>query len=188
MMVFLLEEASMGDFLRGYLPKLVPDWSEGVDFRLVIHEGKQDLEKSIPRKLRGWKGDARFVIVRDNDGADCRALKTRLAKLCQKEGRPDTLVRLVCQELESWYLGDLKALSQAYARPSLAAQDRKSTYRDPDAVGNASQEVQRLVSEFQKGDGARRIAPLLDHRTNRSRSFQVLCEGILRLKDEANSA
>jgi len=187
MMVFLLEEASMGDFLRGYLPQLVPEWAEGIDFRLVIHEGKQDLEKSIPRKLRGWHGSAQFVIVRDNDGADCLAVKRRLVELCQNTGKHSFLVRIVCQELESWYLGDLKAVSQGYAKPSLAARDNRSTYRNPDGVGNAAQEVRRLVPEFQKCDGARRIAPHLNHRSNRSRSFRVLCEGILRMKAEATS-
>ena len=34
--------------LDGLLPRLVP----GLQFLCVPHEGKQDLEKSVPRKLR----------------------------------------------------------------------------------------------------------------------------------------
>ena len=50
-LVFLLEERSMQAALEGILPRLIP----GVEFLCIPHEGKQDLEKSIPRKLRGWK-------------------------------------------------------------------------------------------------------------------------------------
>lgn len=46
--VFLLEEPSMKVALEGLLPRILP----GENFRLIAHEGKQDLAKSIPRKLR----------------------------------------------------------------------------------------------------------------------------------------
>ena len=49
--VFLLEEFSMEGFLEVLLPRFFPDLS----FQCVPHEGKQDLEKSIPRKLRAWR-------------------------------------------------------------------------------------------------------------------------------------
>jgi hypothetical protein len=72
--VFLVEESSLKEFLDSYLPRFLPD----LDFLCVKHEGKQDLEKSIPRKLRAWQQQAQFVVVRDNDGADCKVLKARL--------------------------------------------------------------------------------------------------------------
>jgi hypothetical protein len=31
----------------------------------------------------------RFCVIRDNDGADCLALKRRLAALCAEAGRPE---------------------------------------------------------------------------------------------------
>jgi hypothetical protein len=78
-MVFLLEERSMKTLLDGLLPRLMPE----LPFICIPHEGKQDLEKSIPRKLRAWREPgARFVVVRDNDGGDCHALKQRLVALC----------------------------------------------------------------------------------------------------------
>ncbi|GMU62432.1 MAG: hypothetical protein AMXMBFR34_41950 [Myxococcaceae bacterium] len=56
--VFLLEEKSMKVLLDGLLPRIVPS----LDFLCVPHEGKQDLEKSIPRKLRAWREPGvRFV-------------------------------------------------------------------------------------------------------------------------------
>ena len=76
--VFMLEEYSMKVLLDGLLPRLFPRLS----FLCVPHEGKQDLEKSIPRKLRAWREPGvRFVVVRDNDGSDCRALKQSLVDL-----------------------------------------------------------------------------------------------------------
>ena len=35
-------------FLQGLLPRIYPD----LEFLCVSHEGKKDLQKSIPRKLR----------------------------------------------------------------------------------------------------------------------------------------
>ena len=96
--VFLLEEPSMKTLLDGLLPRLVPC----LDFLCVSHEGRQDLERSVPRKLRAWRTPGvRFVVLRDNDGGDCRVLKRRLSDLCLQGRRPDTLVRIACQELEA---------------------------------------------------------------------------------------
>ena len=92
--VFLLEEYSMKVFLDGLLPRLFPD----LRFLCVPHQGKDDLEKSIPRKLRGWREPGvRFVIVRDNDRGDCLALKDRLRGLCSDRSERDWLIRIPCQ-------------------------------------------------------------------------------------------
>ena len=92
--------------LDGLLPRLFPY----LDFQCVPHEGKGDLERSIPRKLHAWREPGiRFAVVRDNDRGDCRALKKALLGLCETGGRPgrrsEPLIRIVCQELEAWYLG-----------------------------------------------------------------------------------
>ncbi len=105
--VFLLEEESMRVLLEGFLPRIFPQ----LNFQCIHHEGKSDLEKSIPRKLRAWREPGvRFVVLRDNDGTDCVFLKQRLLKICSDAGRSDTLVRIVCEELEAWYLGEPDAL------------------------------------------------------------------------------
>ena len=66
-LVFLLEEPSMKYLLDELLPKILP---EGVEFQTISHTGKRALERSIPRKLRGWNepGDVRFVILHDQEG------------------------------------------------------------------------------------------------------------------------
>jgi len=69
-LVFFLEEPSMKAFLEQLLPRYFPK----LTFQCVTHAGKQDLEKSLRRKLAAWNrpGD-RFVVVHDNDGGDCIA-------------------------------------------------------------------------------------------------------------------
>lgn len=181
-LVFLLEEPSMKLLLAGLLPRLFPGWVEYTHFLLVPHEGKSDLDRSVPKKLRSWQipGD-RFVILRDNDNANCVDLKTRFTKLCGQCGRPDTLVRLVCQELESWYLGDLAALAQAYGDPKINSPAQRKRFSDPDSWQKPSTEVARLAPTFQKGSGARLMGAALQRSENISTSFQVFVSGLERL-------
>ena len=177
--VFLLEEDSMRLLLEGLLPRLFPE----LPFLCVSHEGKQDLEKSIPRKLRAWREPGvRFVVMRDQDSADCRQVKDNLVQLCQTAGRPEVLVRVVCRELEAWYVGEPEAIGQAFpeARPRVVRELGRSRYRDPDAVVRPSGAIAELIPEFQKRSGARRMANFLS-RENPSRSFQVFVEGVKEL-------
>lgn len=171
----------MKTFLDGFLPRIVP----GLDFLCIIHEGKQDLEKSIPRKLKAFRQEL-FVIIRDNDGADCIAIKARLKSICSSVGKPDVLIRIACQELEAWYLGAPDVLAAIYARPKLAALSLKAKYRNPDHLSSPSSELTKLVSEFRKMEGARRmgVSMPLDESLNHSRSFQVFVKGIRRLSDK----
>jgi len=164
--------------LERLLPRLMPS----LPFICVTHEGKQDLEKSIPRKLRAWtEPGVLFVVVRDNDIGDCHELKTRLVGLCREAGREDTLIRIACQELEAWYLGDPEALASAYGRPVLRELSRKARYRDPDAVQKPSAALAELVPEFQKISGARLMGTRLTEAGNRSHSYRTFLEGIRRI-------
>jgi hypothetical protein len=178
--IFLVEEYSMKVLLEGLLPRLFPDLA----FLCVPHEGKQDLKKSIPRKLRAWREPGvRSCVIRDNDSADCRALKAGLVSLCQDGGREDALVRIACQELEAWYFGAPEALAEAFGRDELRSVAAKARFRDPDAVVQPAAALAELVPEFQKVSGARSLARVLP-RENASRSFQVLMAGIDRLSEE----
>jgi hypothetical protein len=173
--IFLLEERSMKVLLDGLLPRLFPD----LQFYCVPHEGKQDLEKSIPRKLRAWREPGiKFVIIRDNDNADCKSIKANLAALCKEGGRSDSIVRLACQELEAWYFGELESLAKAYKRHSLTKLSVKAGYRDPDLIHKPSNELARLIPEFQKISGARLMAEFMQGSNNSSRSFQVFYQAI----------
>ena len=109
--IFLLEEQSMKELLDRMLPRIFPS----LRFLCIPHEGKADLDSHIRSKLSSWRvpGDS-FIIVRDNDGGDCIALKQRLRDQCQQTGHDDTIIRIVCQELEAWYLGQPDAMAKAF--------------------------------------------------------------------------
>lgn len=176
-LVFLLEEPSAKALLEGLIPRLL---GEDVDARYIVFEGKQDLELQLTRKLRGWSlPDSKFVVMRDQDAADCRVVKKKLEALVAQSGKK-ALTRVACRELEAWMVGDLAAVSQAYEAPAVAALSNKTKYRDPDSLHNPVDELRRLVPIYQKIDGARRLGPLLDPKTNQSTSFRAFCEGVLR--------
>jgi Domain of unknown function (DUF4276) len=146
------------------------------------HQGKSDLEQSIPRKVGHWRAQTppRFVVMRDNDGADCLALRARLLELVPQNARPRVKIRLVVQELESWYLGDLDAVSRAgllseVERDSL---NRKAILRNPDRIGNAKQIFKSRVGSGGQIALARSIGPHLSVKDNRSRSFHAFIDAL----------
>lgn len=180
--VFLLEESSMEVFLNSLLGRYFPE----LIFQCVVYNGWADLERSVPGTLKSWHvpGD-RFMVVRDSDQHDCYELKQRIIESCNGSGHDDVLVRIVCQELEAWYLGDFDALAQAYNAPRLLQQRRKARFRNPDTVVNPAEVVSRMVSgvngRFNKTDAARRMGNAMDLEQNRSGSFRVFVEGVRRL-------
>lgn len=175
-LVFMVEERSMKELLDRLLPRILP---QHVSYLIIAHEGKTDLQKSIPIKLRAWNipGD-RFVIVQDQDSADCRELKGKLKRLCTEAGKPDVLIRIVCHELETWFLGDLLALEHAFHIKGLTSKQKSLKYRDPDALNNAAQELKKMVSEYQKINGARAVGAYIHIDQNCSRSFQAFISGL----------
>lgn len=185
-LVFMVEEESMEKTLRSVLPKILP---EGITFRVIPHSGKNHLEASIPRKLRGWVNpEARFVIVRDNDGGDCLALKARLSMLCAESGKPDSLIRIVCQELESWFLGDLNAVEASGLGRNCARLQAKKMYRDPDHIEHAKDKLREIAPAYQARSGSQSIAPHLALDKNTSKSFNVFISGIQRIAAQMGTA
>jgi len=178
-LVFFLEEPSAKEMLQGVLPKLLP---ETVQVRYVVFRGKQDLEKRLRMKLKGWlQPDAQFVVMRDQDSGDCRVIKQALRQKCTAAGHSETLVRIACRELESFYLGDLNAVAQAIGSANLPRLQNKAKFRNPDALGNPAEELKKLVPTYQKMAGSRAIGSLLNLEQNRSNSFMALINGVKRL-------
>ena len=178
-LVLFVEEPSMKEVLDVLLPKIVP---EDVMFQVVTFSGRGDLESGIVRKLRYWnEPDVRFVIVEDQDDADCRQRKANLECKVAESGKP-ALVRIVCRELEAWYFGDLDAVGRAYEMPDISKKfSGKKGYRNPDAIVDVKQRFKTLVPEHQQITGARRIAPHMVIEKNRSGSFQAFVSGVQNL-------
>lgn len=176
-LVVLTEERSMKEFLNIVLPKFLP---ADVNIKIIPHDGKSDLRSSIPHKLHAWREpDTKFVVVQDQDSANCIELKRRLQDLCD-QARSDVLVRIACVELEAWYFGDLKAVSSAYNK-DLTYLSRQRKYRKPDFIQNPKSELRRILPEHQQILGAKLIAPYIDVHANTSVSFNKFIEGVTRL-------
>jgi hypothetical protein len=180
-LVFLLEEASAQAMLEGLLPKILPP---DMMPRYIPFEGKSDLEKQLVKKVRGYRNqEAQFIVVRDQDShPDCKAVKAKLVNLCQEAGKPEALVRIVCRELESFYLADLAAVEKGLGLSGLAKLQGKQKFRNPDYLGSPSRELATLTKgRYQKVGGSRAIGPWLDPDNTRSDSFRNFVSGIRRI-------
>jgi len=184
-LVFLLEEKSAAAMLETLLPRLLQD---DISFRLITFEGKQDLQKQMMRKIRGYINPrARFIVMQDQDSfPDCRMLKARLTELCAQSGRlADCLVRIACKELETYYLADLAAVERALEITGLSSKQRTEKFRVPDRLGNPSKELNTLTRDrYEKVAGSRRMGQHLDIQNERSPSFRSLISGIRRMESE----
>lgn len=170
--------------LRNLLPKLFPEFLEYEHWLIIHHQGKSDLERSYPRKMREWlEPGVRFIILRDNDGADCVALKQRLVSKIP-DNAPEYLVRIVCQELEGWFLGDLDAVAAAYPFAARHRSFKSLSKKDPDELTNASELMKHLTGTQAKVSRASMIAQHMQPANNRSNSFHVFVNGLGRFLAE----
>lgn len=173
MIVILTEEESMSATLDTLVGLHFPDVTKGVDWIPLWFQGKSDLEKNIPTKMKRWNfGRPFFIIVRDQDGGDCRAVKKKLHDIASKGGKAFS-IRVVCMELESWLLGELDAVEAAYPASEATKFKAKKKFRDPDSLSNASQELERLIRVRGKVGRAKRIAKHFQPSRCRSKSFAV---------------
>ncbi|HWE88556.1 MAG TPA: DUF4276 family protein [Pseudonocardiaceae bacterium] len=201
----VVEEPSAAEVLGSLLPKIVP----GVPFEIRVLRGKDMLLKELPDRLRGYAGwiDAtatKVVILVDRDADDCVELKARLADLVKQAGLrlhrvttrdANVLLRIVIEELEAWFFGDVPALCRAYPKvPRTLAQ--QAAYRDPDRIAGGTWEALARVlnkhgyhtSGLLKLRLAADVAPHMDVESNRSESFQVFRDGLRRLVSEGSHA
>lgn len=152
---FLVEEKSMAEVLKVLLPRILPEgWMLDVNYFIRPHEGKSDLKRSIPKKLRGFAQNKEqttgFVIVQDQDSNDCRKLKKELAEICEenKSANIKFLVRIVCHELEAWYLGDMPAIQAVFPRFNPAKHINKAQFRSPDNCQNPKRSSKALSANM----------------------------------------
>lgn len=178
-LVFFLEEASAKALLQELLPRFLPNIETPL---FIVFEGKQDLEKQLPRKLRGWqRPNCRFIVLRDQDSGNCYEIKEKLRELSHKGGHPKTLIRIACRELESWYLGDLAAVEKALSARGAAKQQMNKRFRNPDKLGNPGLELTRLAPSYQNISGSRAMGKVMKQKGNKSHSYNVFMNGIVRI-------
>ena len=179
-LILLVEEPSMKKLIDVLLPRVL---APKINFLCIPHEGKQDLEKSIPRKLKAFDQNTKFIIIRDQDSGDCIEVKEKLISLCKQAGRTDAIIRIVCHELESWFLGDLTAVEIALGlkQNKLSKLQTKQKYRNPDQLNSAKQELKKIVPTYQPNSKAGKIGKNLDINKNKSHSFNIFIETIKNL-------
>jgi len=196
----LVEEQSAEAALQKLLPKIV---GQEVSFRIITHQGKKDLIKNIPKKLRAYSkwitNEIKIVVLVDLDRDDCGELKLKLNNAAEDAGLKiktsigelssdfQVLNRIAIEELESWFLGDKKAIHKSYNKVS-EKELNKSKYSNPDAIANTWEELERILKKFKyypsglaKIQNARIIAENMDVNNNLSKSFNVFRDGLLQI-------
>ncbi len=194
---FLVEEPSAEEMLRHLLPRLI---GQRARWKLINLGSKYKLLNVLPHRLAGYRQrldqgeDLRVVVLVDRDHDDCETLKRRLEQLAREarlttkssptaNGQFFVLNRIVIEELESWFIGDLVALRRAFAGlPDIQAS--RGIFRNPDN-GGSWEALHRFLkrhgiykNSYPKKDAARRIAPHMDISRNRSHSFGVFVRGL----------
>ena len=197
---FLVEEPSAEVALHNLVPKIV---GLEVSYNIHVFQGKPDLIKSLPNRLRGYRSwlpdNWRIVVLVDEDREGCLKLKERLEKIAKNEGLITRSVagpsgsfqvinRLAIEELEAWFFGDVTALRTAYPKVPKGL-DRRNHYRNPDAIqGGTWQALERVLKSagyyrggLPKKEAARRISKYMDPTRNTSKSFQVFRDALQEL-------
>ena len=164
---------------------------------------KRILLDRLPKVLAGYgkslRGpDAAVVVVVDLDDRDCVEFKWELLQILNRcEPKPQVLFRFAIEEMEAWLLGDKNAILKAF--PKVKAGVIDSYVQDSvcgtwetlaDAVyPGGSLALKTLgwprIGE-QKCEWASLIGRYLDVESNRSPSFHVLRQSLLKLCGVAN--
>lgn len=199
---FMVEERSMAAALDVLVPRLTD-----VPFTVREFQGKLDLVGKVESRFRGYQswlaqsGGAVVVLV-DRDEDECLELKRKvidkatatqmmLASTIKPAAPGSVLVRVVVEELEAWFFGDVAAIVAAYPGVPTSLAERAG-FRDPDAIAGGTWEaLERVLQDaghhkggLAKVRAAREIAAHMDVNHNRSRSFQVFRDGIRHLVQE----
>ncbi|MBM4276077.1 MAG: DUF4276 family protein [Deltaproteobacteria bacterium] len=188
---FLVEEPSAEAALHNIVPKII---GPGNTYDIHTYEGKFDLLKKLPNRLRGYRSWLPsgwiIVILIDEDNKGCQLVKRQLEDIALKEnlytksnkginGSFQVINRLAIQELEAWFFGDPIALRNAYPKVPKGL-DRNKKYRNPDAIEKPSKALGQVLQRvgyhragLPKKEAARRISGYMDPMRNSSKSFQV---------------
>jgi hypothetical protein len=196
---FLVEELSAETALYNLIPKIVgPD----ISYYIRVFQGKFDLLKKLPDRLRGYRpwlpDDWLIIVLLDKDREDCVQLKAKMEEIARQEGlstksnpssigKIQVMNRIAIEELEAWFFGDVVALKTAYPRIPKAL-DKKSKYRNPDAIDGTCEALERILKRagyyrggLPKKEVARKVSEYMDPDRNTSKSFQVFRDSLCQM-------
>jgi hypothetical protein len=195
-----VEEPSMEETLNILRPQLI---DHSVSFKIINHGSKQKLLSDLPARMRGYaqrlaNEDIRVLVAVDRDNDQCHILKRRLelaasSAALSTKSNPDArghfriVNRIVIEELEAWFFGDVPALCRAY--PGVPESlSMKAGLRDPDAIAGGTWE--RLLKVLQEAghyrsaenlpkiEVARKVASAMNVSASRSQSFNHFVSGL----------
>jgi hypothetical protein len=180
------EEPSAKNVFEAILPKLLPN---DVTFRVYPHQGKQDLEKALKTTLPSIckMPGARILVTRDQDSEDCVEVKERIRDVIADRCSCGYYIRIICRELESWFLGDLEAIRDAFPRFKPDNYSNKADFRNVDKINQPNRYLLKIIPEYSgretlpKLEVSETIAPLLDLDSNKSHSFNQTLAAIRNL-------
>ena len=193
---FLVEEPSIEAALHNLLPKIL---GSRISYAIRVFQGKQDLLKNLPARLRGYKKwipeNYRIVVLVDRDRDDCYRLKRTLEQIAlesqlitKSSVAPletfQVLNRIVIEELESWFFGDPNALKAAY--PAITNRSvKKPKYSIPDNIPYPWEKLESILKRYHyypegmpKIEVAQNISSHMIPQRNTSHSFRMFFEGL----------
>jgi hypothetical protein len=195
----LVEGTTEREFFEGWLPRKTGTR----DFAIHAHQGKgklpadaasapnplhRGLLDQLPAKLRGFAealdpDQDSVLIVVDRDADDCQQLATEIRNLVTSMAPGLRVeVRVSIEELEAYYLGDLKGVKTAFPGADLT----RARSVDPDSVTDAWEFFGEIVGDDggHKAEWARAMgrAVTTAESQSRSASFRALCRALGRLR------
>lgn len=192
---FFVEEQSAQIALEILIPKIL----DGFVYNFEIHpyRGKLDLLGNLPNRLKAYRyidENTKVFVLIDRDDEDCIKLKAKLEKIAQDiglstrskphhSGRFDIINRIIVEELEAWFFGDIEAIRAVYPRIPKSL-DKKETYRDPDSIkGGTWEQLEKLLKDYYpnglpKPYVAGQISQHMNPDNNKSKSFQVFRDSL----------
>ncbi|GHT11510.1 hypothetical protein FACS1894170_05190 [Planctomycetales bacterium] len=181
--LFLLEEFSAEEMLKGFIQRCFPSLQGRCQYRQF--RGKDNLLKRLPHVVQDYANQCSTIIILcDQDNDDCMQLKNKMIGLCRKAGfQSKCIVRILCHELESWYLAQLDVVANRFGVTELAK--RQDHYMNPDSIKDPCKELKRMTKEnYQKVKGSRIMGQFINPDVTRSTSFKHFVAVLKRIAAE----
>ncbi|BBM88900.1 hypothetical protein COTS27_00587 [Spirochaetota bacterium] len=202
-LLFFVEEKSAKEVLDVLMQRIQDEYElrEVLDYKIIDKKGKDDLRiysKQLfsTNRIEGFRklySNPIAIVIYDNDNnKDCKQEKENWAKIINsKFAKVVTLnpnnkypfplykqlpvvIRVACQELESFFLGDVKAVNQALGTK---LNQEKGDHKDPDKAIKPSDTLSKNII-YRKGKHPQRIANHLEIEKedikNKSSSYKLL--------------